>query len=59
MGDDLESKAIELWVAAANAAVKGGAQPPEGGWDSQAEDVKQHYRLLAGGMEKARKAPPL
>ncbi len=62
MADDLEAKAIELWVAAADAAVKGGEKPPDGGWEGEAEDVKQHYRVLAGGIEKARlrgSSPPL
>jgi hypothetical protein len=54
-GDDLETRAIALWVAAADAAVKGGEQPPVGGWDAQADEVKEHYRLLAGGIEKARR----
>jgi hypothetical protein len=53
-GDDTETRAIALWVAAADAAVKGGEQPPFGGWDAQADEVREHYRLLAGGMEKAR-----
>ena len=52
-GNDIETKAIELWVAAADAAVKGGEQPPVGGWDAEASDVKQHYRVLAGAMERA------
>ncbi len=59
MTEDIEIKAIALWVAAADAAVKGGAEPPEGGWDDADEDVKQHYRTLVGGMEKARSTPPL
>jgi hypothetical protein len=53
MIDDIETKAIELWVAAADAAVKGGAKPSEGGWDNEAEDVKRHYRLLADDMDRA------
>lgn len=52
--DDIETRAIALWVAAADAAVKGGEQPPFGGWDVQNDEVKQHYRVLAGGIEKAR-----
>ncbi len=62
MTEDIETKVIELWVAAADAAVKGGAEPPEDGWDAADEDVKQHYRVLAGGIEKARlrcSSPPL
>jgi hypothetical protein len=60
-GDDTETRAIALWAAAANAAVKGGEQPPVGSWDAQDDEVKQHYRVLAGGIEKARLrdwAPP-
>lgn len=53
-GDDIETRAIALWVAAADAAVKAGEQPPVGGWDAQDDEVKQHYRLLAGGIQKAR-----
>jgi hypothetical protein len=59
MTENIETKAIAMWVAAADAAVKGGAEPPEGGWDGADEDVRQYYRALAGGMEKARGAPPL
>lgn len=59
MTEDIETKAIALWVAAVDAAVKGGAEPPEGGWDGSDQEVKQYYRALAGGIEKARSVPPL
>jgi hypothetical protein len=58
MSEDIETKATALWVAAADAAVKGGAEPPEGDWDGANEDAKQYYRALPNGMEKARSAPP-
>jgi len=60
MAEDIETKATELWSAAADAAVKGGEQPPAGGWDWDAlpDDIKDYYRSPAGGIEKARKAPP-
>jgi hypothetical protein len=51
---DIETKAIDLWVAAANAAVKGGEAPPVGGWDALPDDLKQHYRTLADGIQKSR-----
>jgi hypothetical protein len=57
-GDDVETRAMALWVAAADAAVKGGEQPPVEGWDVQDDEVKQHYRVLAGGIEKARLRDP-
>ncbi len=57
MAEDIEQKAIELWVASADAAVKGGEQPPSGGWDTLSDEMKDRYRTLAGGIEKARKAP--
>ncbi len=53
-GNDLDTRAIALWVAAADAAVKGGEQAPVGDWDTQNEEIKQHYRVLAGGIAKAR-----
>jgi hypothetical protein len=59
MTEDVETKAIALWVAAADAAVKDGAEPPEDGWHGADEDVKQYYRALASGIEKARSAPSL
>jgi hypothetical protein len=59
MTEDIETKAIAMWVADADAAVKGGEQPPEGGWDALPDEMKDRYRTLAGGIEKARKAPPL
>jgi hypothetical protein len=57
MSDDLESRAIALWVGAADAAVKGGAEPPEGTWADETEDVKEHYRTLAASMERAQDRP--
>ncbi len=32
MTEDIETKAIAMWIADADTAVKGGEQPPEGGW---------------------------
>jgi hypothetical protein len=55
LDNDLETKAIKVWVAAADAAVKGGEQPPAGGWEAAAPAVKRHYRVLAGGIENARR----
>jgi hypothetical protein len=52
--DDIEAKAVALWVAAADAAVKGGEMPPVGGWDAQSDDLKHYYRTLAGGIERSR-----
>jgi hypothetical protein len=56
---DIETKAIAMWSAAVDAALKGGEGPPEGGWDALPEDMKDYYRSLAGGIEKARKVPPV
>jgi hypothetical protein len=50
---DTETKAIDLWVAAANAAVKSGETPPVGGWHALPDDLKQHYRTLAGAIHKS------
>jgi hypothetical protein len=55
LDSDLETKAIEMWVAAADAAVKGGERPPAGGWEAVAHDVKRHYGVLVDGIEKDRR----
>jgi hypothetical protein len=60
--EDIETKAIALWIAAADAAVKGGETAPMGGWDALPDGMKDYYRTLAGGIEKDRQqkaAPPL
>jgi hypothetical protein len=59
--EELEAKAIALWVAAADAVVKGGALPLEGGWKDEAEDVKAALPPLGGRHREgpdAGKAPP-
>jgi hypothetical protein len=58
MTDDIETKAIAMWVADADAAAKGGEQVLEGSWDAVPDDLKDRYRTLAGGIEKARKTSP-
>jgi hypothetical protein len=49
----VETKAAELWSAAADAAVKGGDQPPTTDWHGLSDDLKQYYLSLAGGIVKA------
>jgi hypothetical protein len=51
----VETKAAELWSAAADAAVKGGNQPPTTDWHGLSDDLKQYYLSLAGGIVKARR----
>ena len=51
----VETNAAELWSAAADAAVKGGGQPPTTDWQDLNDDLKRYYLSLAGGMAKARR----
>jgi hypothetical protein len=51
----IETKAVELWSSAADAAVKGGDEPPETNWHDLDDGLKQYYLSLAGSMIKARR----
>jgi len=52
---NVERMAVDMWVAAADAAVKGGAEPPANGWDGLDEDLKRYYLGLAGAKYRARR----
>jgi hypothetical protein len=52
--DTTDREAGALWSAAADAAVKGGARPPSGGWEAVDPEMRDYYQALAIGIRRAR-----